>query len=380
MKSISLFLLVFSFTFSGCSPPAMVSGIILSEHGAVKNPLVLAYRDFQSLATQQDAIVSRPGEKPGQFQIHLKPGSYYLTATGIDSQQQLFSYHGLNPITITEEDQWVPFLATPDSKATCQPGFQGIGGHVYYKGEPAIDGGISVYALDDQPFRGMGLLTNTITSDGAYWFGLEPGRYVLVARKRLDQTGIGPLKHGDLFCYTMANPIEVRSGKECMVDLNCYPRDDIDGFLVADASDPRGKREIDRRSLSPKDITAQTPESSPEVIPKIAAVINGKVTDLNGTPQEGLFVTAFPSDDLNLFQMYIVRFKTPFMAITDKNGEYHLAVKSGSYYLVARQQIGVAPEHLEYYGLYEGTANHDIMVRPSETRNDGDIVVGKIMP
>jgi len=365
---------------SSCAPLANVNGIVIAKNGPLDKPQVEAYPDYYSLSHGLNAITSSPGEHPGQFKLRLRPGSYYLTARGSSNQQELFSYHGLNPISITEDDRWLPFFAVPAKEAVCSAGYQGIGGQVYFQGEPAANGGISVYSLDDPPFRGMGLLTNTIISDGSYWFDLEPGSYVLVARKRRDQSGIGPLKPGDLFCYSDANPIDLKAGMECQVDLYCYPRNDIDTFLSANATDPRGRREENRRSLAPRNISPQAPKTIPQAIPKFAASISGQVRDRDGMPRPGLFVAAFPADDLDLFQMYIVRLKTPFMTITDKEGRYSLDLESGSYYLVAREKVGVAPEHLEYFGIYEGSANHSLRVRPGEVREDGDILVGRVMP
>lgn len=376
----SLFLILLSFTINGCTPLSTVSGIVLSENGTVENSTILAYKNFQALTDTRNAIISQTSIKPGQFTLHLAPGSYYLTATGREKHQQLFSYHGLNPITVTDSNRWLPFFAVPAKKSHCKAGLQGIGGHVFYKGLPIANGGISIYNIDDTPFRGMGLLTNTITSDGSFWFDLELGKYVLVARKRVDQSGIGPLKPGDLFCYTAANPIEVKPAQECEVDLYCYPRDDLTTFLKIEAPDPRGRQEKGRRLLSPQDISPQTPEATPKNLPKVAATITGQVRDAEGRPRPRLYVAAFLADDHELFQMYIIRFKTPFMAITDEDGRYSLHLKSGSYYLVARERLGVAPEHLEYFGLYEGSANHSLRVRPGEIRKDGDIMVGRVMP
>lgn len=368
------------FCLSSFSSATVIEGIVLSEQGALPGAVVYAYHDYKSLASRSHSFSSTVGEKTGQFHLDLQPGLYYLTAEGTTKAGKYYSYHGLNPVTVGSEPQWVPFFAMPDKTGKCEDGFQGLGGHVYFQGQPVANGGISVYTETDEPFRGMGLLTNTITTEGEYWFDLEPGRYVLIARKRSSQAGIGPIEQGDLFCYSAANPVEVLPGRACEIDLFCYPRNDIEHFLSTDAADPRGRRETTRRSVSLQDVPALNTETLPTQIPKRPATISGLVTDINGSPREGLVITAYPADELKLFQMYIVRFKTQFMATTDKTGRYNLDLENGSYYLVARERVGEAPAPQEYYGLYEGTANHNIVVRPGEARSDANITVGRIMP
>ena len=362
------------------SQATMVEGIVLSEQGPVAGAQVTAFADYLSLADQRHGQTSTFGDKPGQFRLDLEPGIYYFIAEGADQQHQYFTYHGLNPITVKDQYQWVPFFAMPSQAARCEEGFQGVGGQVLYRQQPLNSGSISVYPLEEEPFRGMGLLTNTISSEGEYWFDLEPGNYVLVARKRQNQTGVGPIGPGDLFCFSSANPVEIKPANSCEVNLHCYPRNDIKEFLNQDAADPRGRRENKRRSASLEDIAALESKRIKNTIPKQPATLEGVVTDLKGNPMEGLFVSAFPADDLNLFQMYIVRFKTAAMAKTDSGGRYKLDLEGGPYYLVARERIGEAPMPGEFYGIYEGTVNHSLLVAPGTKRLDGNIIVEAIMP
>jgi len=380
MRPAALLILLTVLLNGGCAVTPNIEGIVFDENGATRDFQVKAYRTYDDLISEQNSITAQSGERPGEFSMNLPPGRYYLSAQGHKKGVRLFAYHGLNPIVVDYHRRWLPLFMAPSPQAVCHDGFQGIGGHIFYKGAPPENGGVSVYSSDDTPFRGMGLLTNTITADGSYWFDLEPGRYVVIARKRADQSGIGPLKPGDLFCYSGANPVTLGPHQECELDIYCYPRDDIAAFLAGQADDPRGRKEKQRRALSLEGAAPSTVKGEPAALPKIAAEISGQVTDLNGHPQEDLFVTAYPADDLKLFEMYIVRFKSQFMGKTDREGRYRLQLPSGAYYLVAREHIGIAPEAGEYYGLYEGNANHAIMVRPSENREDGDITVGRVMP
>lgn len=355
-----------------------IEGIVLTDQGPVLQAKVMAYADYESLTQNRPAFTSSTTEKPGQFIIDLPEGSYYFTAQGTMNGKDVFTYHGLNPITVNNNKNWIPFFAVPDHSPSCEDGFQGIGGQVIYKDTLLADGSVSAYSLSDEPFRGMGVLTNSIDSDGNFWFDLEPGSYVIVARQRRGEDAIGPLKKGDLFCYAQANPIEVKPARSCQITIPCYPRDQIETFLAEGTADPRGRKETLRRDASLQDVTIKEAEEIRDAAQM--ASTSGRINDLEGKPAVGLYISAYPADDLSLFQMYIVRFKTEFLAQTDKDGQYVLKLKPGSYYLVARQKVGEAPISGELYGLYEGSPNHSINIWPAETRTNVNILVSPVMP
>jgi hypothetical protein len=109
-------------------------------------------------------------------------------------------------------------------------------------------------------------------------------------------------------------------------------------------------------------------------------VISGRVTDLAGMPLANLYISAYPAKEVPLFEMYALRMKTESMARTDQRGFFRLELGSGTFYLVARQQIGYAPEAGEYYGIYEGTPNQSITVNPNEVKTGVHIIAEPIMP
>jgi hypothetical protein len=360
---------------------ALIEGIVLTPAGPLINAQVLAYPDFTSLASNSNGIESRPGEKPGQFRIELAPGKYFFIARGSENGNRMYSYHGLNPVTVPEDYLWLPFFAVESNSPKYLEGPPGIGGFVFYKGKPLQSGMVSVYPLSSTSFRGMGLLTNTLDSNGRFWFDLEPGSYVVIARKRLGTTNMGPLQKGDLFCYAEANPIQVRESQSCKMKIFCYPRDDLNTFLENRQQDPRGRREERRRTASLYETEFEDAAQIRAAMLQRAVPVGGTITDLSGKPMEGLYVSAYPADQFPLFQMYVIRMITDYMAKTDKNGRYQLDLEAGrTYYLVARERIGEAPDHLEFYGLYEGNANHSITVGPDLDTSQVDIVVEGIMP
>ena len=358
---------------------ASLEGVIFSNSGPVPDSVVTAYPDYFSLINHEKGIKSGPGEKEGQFKIDLPPGVYYLIATGETNNRQLFSYHGVNPITISGEYNWLPFFLVEESNPVCTSDQgQGIGGTVSYRGEPLDHGVVSVYQRQDGKFRGMGLLTNTINEDGKFRFNLEPGSYVVIARKKKAERGIGPVLPGDLFCYPSANPITINVDQLCELGIQCYPRDDLETYLDDTAVNPQGRKHEVRRDASLWDLT---PETAQIVSSEKPAIIEGRVVDLEGKPVEDLIVTAYPSMGISPFQMHVLRLITDNMARTDHNGNYRIELPGGgTFYLQARQKIGEAPDRQEYYGLYEGNHNHSININSGESRSGINILVEPIMP
>ena len=228
----------------------------------------------------------------------------------------------------------------------------------------------------------MGLFTNSLDDDGRFYFDLEPGFYVVIARKRQQNSAMGPLGAKDLFCYPATNPIPVEMNSMSDIHINCYPRNDLEGFLDQDALDPRGRKKEGRRTASLED-TQINIMSKPGVPGSGTGVtgISGRVLDLEGNPQAGLYVAAYPANGNFLFQMHILRLITKFITKTDADGRFSIMLDDGGlYYLVAREILGEAPDSPERYGLYEGNANHSIEVSSGEKKDAITMYVDRIMP
>jgi hypothetical protein len=360
----------------------LIEGIIFSTKGPIPGGVVHAYPDVESLFNKKNSTSSQPGEKPGQFKLSLEPGKYYLVAEGTVDDIAMFSYHGINPISITDQSHWIPFFAVDTPPVRFESGVTGISGTVYYKSTALAGGTVSVYPLSDKQFRGMGLFTNSLDDEGRFYFDLEPGFYVVIARKRQQNSAMGPLGAKDLFCYPATNPIPVKVNITSNIQINCYPRNDLEGFLDQDALDPRGRKKEGRRASSLEDTQINMmPEPRARGPGKGVTSISGRVLDLEGNPQAGLYVAAYPADGNFLFQMHILRLITKFITKTDDNGRFSIVLADGGmYYLVAREILGQAPDNPERYGLYEGNANHSIEVSPGEQEEAVTIYVDRIMP
>ena len=266
-----------------------VEGIVMAPEGPLQDAVVYAYPDFQSLGSNTGGHISLPGEKAGQFSLDLVPGTYFFIARGSFNGKEMFAYHGLNPVSVTDDFHWLPFFAVQSHKPTCRNGPQGIGGTVRYKGEPVRGGMVSVYNPVDSNFRGMGLLSNTL-EDGSFWFDLEQGSYVVIARKRIGASNLGPLRKGDLFCYAGPNPIQVTPSTTCNIAIECYPRDDLDAFLENREQDPRGRKEETRRTASLWETEFEDASKIRQQMLKQPVRVSGIVRDTSGNPVPGLYV------------------------------------------------------------------------------------------
>jgi len=359
-----------------------VEGIAFSEAGPVQNATINAYRSYEELVADQVFRASETGKLAGQYHLSLPPGSYYLVARGTLDERHLFAYHGVNPIVIGDDYRWLPFLMTPENQATCEEsqGQSRLAGLVTYLGHPVAGGVVSVYPWRDGKFRGMGLLTNTLDENGAFSFGMEAGTYVVIARKKQDIRGIGPVQQGDMFCYPSTNPISIANNQTCTTEISCYPRDALDLFLNSEAVNPQGRRHESRRQASLHDLQPAAAQEPPGE--RATTSISGRVTDPNGKALAGLMVTAYPANGLELFQMQILRLITGNMARTDSDGRYQIELKDGEgkYYLAAREKVGEAPDRLEYYGLYEGNPNHSVTIKPGGNLSEINLVADRIMP
>ena len=360
----------------------LIEGIVFSTKGPIPGAVVHAYPDVESLLNKKNATSSRPGEKPGQFKLSLPPGKYYLVAEGTVDDIDMFSYHGINPISITDQSHWIPFFAVDTPPVRFESGVTGISGTVYYKGNALAGGRVSVYPLSDKQFRGMGLFTNSLDDAGRFYFDLEPGFYVVVARQRQQNSAMGPLGAKDLFCYPATNPIPVEVKITSDIHINCYPRNDLEGFLDQDALDPRGRKREGRRTASFEDTQINIMPQPGVPGPGTGVTsISGRVLDLEGNPQPGLYVAAYPANGNFLFQMHILRLMTTFITKTDADGRFSIILDdAGLYYLVAREILGEAPDSLERYGLYEENSNHSIEVSAGEKKDAITMYVDRIMP
>ncbi len=370
-KTFSLIVL-FIFTAPVFSYAALIDGIILTEKGPLVESHVSAYRSFTEMRDGAPASISVSGDRRGFYRLDLSPGIYYLSASGADKEGEYYSFHGANPITVEDNDLWIPFMVLPVKNVLFNKLVSNsLRGRVTFRGEPVAGAQVSVYSVNDITFRGMGFFTSTTDSDGGFRMDPEPGEYVVIARKRKGFTGMRPLVKGDLFCYFPGGPVKVLELQETYMDLPCYPKDDLDAFLDAEVYPSILVKKSGEGSVRfrEKKLYARTD----------SVKISGRVLNLKGRPMPDMYVKAYKGMPDNMFQMLYVRTMPEYMVRTDSNGYYSMDITDkGTFHLVARELIGEAPKKGEYYGLYEGAANHSILVADKPQENI-DMNVSRVM-
>ena len=366
MKSIVSVICCFLFFLPAPCFATLVEGVVVVEQGPLEGAVVSAYGSLKDIRQGTPLYRSSAGEKSGFYRLDLPPGAYHLVATGSRAGVDYFSFHGANPVTIANEKLWLPFVATPRMPAAMKksdtPRLTGV---VTYKGKPVADALVSLYSAAGDQYKGLGLVTQTTDADGKFAIDTVEGDYTVVARKRMASDGVMQLRKGDLFCYYAGNPVAVADGTETTVEVPCYPKDDVTGFLAEGATVRRTRGELARF----RERSAEEPG---------AYGISGRVTTPEGKPASGLVVMAFKGEPGQLFRMNIPRLKSEFMGRTDAAGAFAIGLKEpGTYYLMARELSGTSPHRGELFGLYEGNVDHAVNV--AGQLKDLGITVGRVM-
>jgi hypothetical protein len=247
----------------------------------------------------------------------------------------------------------------------------GLSGIVTFKNKPVEGAHVSIYQVHDTAYRGMGFLTSTTDAGGRFRMRPEPGEYVVIARKRKDFSGIRPLKKGDLFCFFSGNPLSVSESRETFVELPCYPKDSIETFVDEKVYPSLLIRKSGGESIRFREYQINGTANTYK--------IQGKVTDLMGSPMPGLYVKAYSGRPSRMFQMLYLRTMPEYMVKTDEKGYYVIdAAEKGPYFIVARERVGEAPAKDEYYGLYEDNVNHAVELKKGSVRNI-NVSVSRVM-
>jgi hypothetical protein len=157
--------------------------------------------------------------------------------------------------------------------------------------------------------------------DGSFRLRLPPGRYWIVARKRVGGGMYGPPGKDDHVGYYPGNPVEVTAGGMLRLTIETTTRvDALEEALGAEAS--RGE-------------------------------VSGVVVDGQGGAVAGLYVLLYaPGQSLT---------GTPARVggPTSPDGSFRLPGDGGRYRAVARANLGGPPEEGEWYGAWRGNRGED---------------------
>jgi len=338
-----------------------ISGRVLTESSPLKGAQVFVYQNYSDIKAGQHFRVSGPTADDGFYNASLPRGKYYFVARGSRDGKEFFAYHGNNPVKVGDDDSWITLLANPLKAPLSSGGSSGLKGIVTYKGQPIKDAYVTAYKAGSGVFKGLGFRTESVSRDGSFTFPLQPGNYVLVAKKISSGKGNRPPKEGDLYCYCPNNPVEVAPDRTTAVEIPCYPKDDRASFLAIPPIKGDSLKTVEHRVVNGK------------------AGIKGKVTGSDGRPIAGILVLAYRTTK-PVFLTYHLSHGTEYTAETSPDGSFFIPVDAdGDYYLVARDTLGDGPHRGELFGLYNGNSRHVVAYRQGTLVDSVEITAGRVM-
>ncbi|GAB6063109.1 carboxypeptidase regulatory-like domain-containing protein [Deferrisoma palaeochoriense] len=285
----------------------------------------------------------------GRFALdRLPPGAYRVEARGPGA---LAALPGQNPFYVPAgEPVWIGLQAVPAESPSfaplreAEPGFGAIAGHVRFRGQPVEGAVVTLYADPDHGLRGPGVMESFPTGpDGAYGIeGVWAGEYWVVARKR-QGPGMGPVREGDLYGIAPANPVAVKDGQETRLDLHL----------------------VEKERDAPPDAG---------ILRLTGTGVRGRVVDPEGRPVAGVYVFAYRN---RIIGHGMPDFRT---LPTGPDGRFELPLGDGGlFYLGARENAGGSPVPGEWFGFYEGSPDHGLVVPKGRVREGVEIVVKRVL-
>jgi hypothetical protein len=335
-------------------------GRVVWEGQVTAGAHVYAYSSFDDLLAHKPFAVSAPSADDGTYKLDLPAGKYYLVAKKFPSEQDdgpmpvggYYTFHGSNPITVVPGTythvgfSLVKKEAEPVYEDSSDPGSGTLIGTVTYMGKPLDGVYVSLFLDSSTDFRGMGYSTTPPTGkNGMFRVDFLPeSDYYVVARKRANGSGSGPLNDGDSFGYFIDNPVSVKAGKIVRIKVE-----------VLNKAGEIGKDDSLFRATGTQ--------------------ITGRITDKDGKVVKGVYAFAYVEK--------VMAHKRPefISRQVDDDGRYVINLsQGGTYYIGARSKYGDSPALGEWYGRYDKTADHSVVVDTNKRVDGVDIVVEQILP
>lgn len=316
-----LFLLLFFLSVNAFAANAGLQGRVAWRGELCAGVRVRAYRSVADIAAEKTVAVSTPTKADGNYQLELPPGSYYLTARdyeGAPLPDKLFCYFSGAPAQVrvgSFTNVSFNMIRIPVEAPPATSSGSGISGEITYQGKRLDHCYLYIYKDGKDGFKGPGYVIQPVEK-GTFRLRLPPGKYYILARKRLKGGQFGPIETGDYFNYYYGNPVSIGTGMTHEIKLEAITR-----LSLNDTSDNntafRG--------------------------------IRGTIADAEGKPAKGLHVFAYLNPAMT---------GTPdfFSAATSTNGQFELALPEGAgpFYLLAREAFGGPATTGELYGKYGG--------------------------
>lgn len=341
-------------------PGTGFEGRVVVDGAVLPGARVYAYRNFTDFIASRPFAASALTGDDGKYVMDLPVGSYYLVAKkrekmetdGIVVAGDFFSFQGSNPITVAAgKYTHVGFSMLPYTRTVSYQPYDtndsgAIAGVVTLDGKPLAGAFVTLYVDAAEDLRGSPYATSPPTGkSGVFRFDFLPEvEYYVVARKRESGSPAGPLTDGDYFGFFPANPVHARAGKLAQLELT-----------VNTKAGEIGKEDSLFRNTG--------------------TAVTGFIGDLQGKPVAGVYVFGYLEK--------VMAHKRPefISAVTGKDGRYTLYLpEGGTYYLGARSKYGDTPALGEWYGRWEGTGDHSVVLKTGETLKEIDMTVEEILP
>lgn len=281
---------------------------------------ILVFKEKDIIDLEKPDLVPAQTNIDGSYEFKLPVGKYYLVALKKSKSSNnykpeegdLYCFYSGSPVEVVDNGiTYVGFNLIKIGKSKNgkkSPGNSGIFGRIFFEGKNLPKSYVYVYKDFKGGFRGPAYIVYP-SFDGTFSINLPPGKYYVLARKRMKGGMYGPVEEGDLFNFYYKNPVEVKKGFMHYVEIECVKRL---SQLEADEGYP---------------------------------VIEGSVKDKTNKPISGIFVMLYHSKNVQGKPLYI-------SSKTGTNGEFHIKVPPGKYFVMARENIGGPPVSGEWIGRY----------------------------
>jgi len=341
-------------------PGTGFEGRVVVAGAVIPGARVYAYKSFADFVESKPFAASALTGDDGKYSMDLPVGSYYLvakkradmSADGPVAAGDFFSFQGSNPVTVAAGRYiHVGFSMLPYDREVTYTQYDndeagGLTGIVTADGEPLDGVYVTLYVDTAEDLRGSTYATSPPTGkSGIFRFDYLPEvEFYVVARKRASGGAAGPLSDGDFFGFFPANPVHIKTGELANIEIP----------LVTKAGEIGQEDSLFRST---------------------GTGVTGHIRDTQGKPVPGVYVFGYHDK--------VMAHKRPefISKEADKEGRYVLNFsQGGTYYIGARSNYGDTPALGEWYGRWEGTGDHSVVVKTGQILEGIDITVEQILP